>query len=133
MHKIIGNKVFRYLLAGGSAFAVEYAAFYVLLNVVATHLIVATSLSFGFGLLTSFLANRHWTFSEGDYKRGAKHQLAFYAALALANLVIVNILVTAFESIGIDPKIGKLITMVMLPIWNYFIFKKIIFSVKTND
>ena len=118
----------RYLLAGGSAFLTEYLSFLVLFNVINAKLYVANSLSFCCGLLVSFSLNRSWTFTSDKFHHKYHRQLFMYGALALFNLVFINVLLGILNSIGIAPLIGKLVVMVAIVVWNYNIFKNVIFK-----
>lgn len=121
----------KYLVAGLTAFSIEYVSFYLMYKS-GLILIIANSVSFILGLLTSFTINRVWTFGHDQYERKASHQLFFYATLALLNLVVSNIVIEVFRHGGLEPEIGKLVIMLAIPIWNFFIFKKIIFRHAKN-
>lgn len=120
----------KYLVAGCAAFAAEYLSFYVMISSFGVALYVANTLSFCIGLMTSFLLNRLWTFGGKQYSKGASHQLSFYIILATANLMLTNLLVAIFTNAGINPKIGKLIAMIVTSSWNFILFKYIIFRHK---
>jgi putative flippase GtrA len=124
----------RFLAVGFCAFGVEYATFYILYAELAWHLYIANSLSFILGMITSFSLNRMWTFiSHKDYSKKVPHQLSYYAALAIINFILTNVIVETLASISLSPKIGKLIAMITTSLWNYVLYKFIIFSYKVEN
>lgn len=131
MLHLLRSSAAKYLIVGGLAFTTEYLTFFVLYNT-KVNLIFATSVSFLCGLVVSFIGNKAWAFSVAVPVNGMRKQVFYYALLAAANLFTANILVQALKASGIDPKIGKLLTMLAIPVWNYFIFKKLIFASKIN-
>lgn len=125
----ISPTLFKYLTVGVTAVVVEYGSFTLMYGVADWQLYVANSISFTLGLLTSFFLNRLWTFGHADksYSKKASHQLGFYVALAITNLLLSNILIGLLSQI-LDPRYAKLIVMAGPPIWNYLIFKFVIFN-----
>jgi putative flippase GtrA len=118
----------KYLTGGVGAFLLEYSSFYGLYYGLKWPLYVANSFSFILGLLTSFSLNRLWTFRHKSYHKKTGHQFSLYVGLALTNLLLTNILVQSFVHFGINPKIGKLVAMVITSVWNYALFKMVIFA-----
>ena len=130
LHFRLSKSLQKYLYVGAGAFAMEYGSFYLMYEVLHIPLIIANSGSFGLGLLTSFLLNRFWTFSTKEYSKKAAHQFGFYVTLALINLVLTNLIVEWLGHMGFNPKYGKLVAMIVTSLWNYMLFKVIIFSHK---
>lgn len=124
----ISESLLRYLVVGVAAFSIEYGSFYGLYIAVKWPLYLANSISFGLGLLISFLLNRLWTFGGGTYRKKTAHQFGFYIALALINLLLTNLLVGWLKYLGTNPRIGKLAAMLITSLWNYILFKAIIFN-----
>jgi len=125
----ISQSLAKYLIAGVGAFLVEYGSFYGMYFGLKWPLWVANSISFGLGLLTSFWLNRLWTFGHKSYSKKTAHQLGFYTGLALINLLLTNLLVIGLKHFAaVDPKYGKLAAMVITSLWNYILFKAIIFT-----
>lgn len=119
-------RIFRFLISGGSAAALEYLVFIGLQQALGSKWLIASqSISFACGFVVSFLLNRHWVFRSGG---NLGSELARYGALAAINLVLGNVamalLVTGANS---PPLLAKLIVMVMIAVWNYVIFSKLIF------
>lgn len=125
------KQISRYLISGITAFAVEYGSFSIMLGLFNAPIFVINSLSFAFGLATSFSLNRLWTFTGGIYQKQTTHQAANYVTLALINLLLTNFIVEFLRHFSVDPKPAKLLAMVVTSIWNFLLFKRIIFAHKT--
>lgn len=120
------SRIIRFLVSGGSAAAVEYVAFVCLQFALgADALFICQSISFGCGFLVSFLLNRYWVFgSEGN----AGAELVKYTILAAINLALGNLAISLLVySIEWHPLLAKLVVMLMIAVWNYFIFSRLIF------
>jgi putative flippase GtrA len=131
--KLTEESFSRYVLAGAGAFVIEYGSFYLMYVRLKGPLYLANSISFGLGLLTSFLLNRLWTFGHKSYSKRTAHQLSFYITLALVNLLLTNVLVGLLKQVEVNPRIGKLIAMIVTSLWNYVLFKAIIFTHRKNE
>lgn len=120
----------RYLLVGSATFIIEYIVFYILYVFLHWNLLLANSLSFGVGLATSFSLNRIWAFKQQEFQRPVHHQAMLYIALALTNLFINNAIVASLNAVGLDPRIGKIVAIATIALWNFLIFRAIIFKGK---
>ncbi len=120
------KQFFRYLVTGGLAAAAEYSLFYVLNILVGLSLILSNSAAYTSGFVISFILNRVWSFeSKGHLGR----QLLLYTILFGINLALSNILVTLFTNqLGIATMISKAIAMGIIVLWNFVIYKKIIYK-----
>lgn len=135
IRKIQTNHQFaRYIAIGISAFLIEYGSFLLLIALFSSDqlsLVVAQSLSFGAGFITSFLGNRRITFHGKAfvYVYSQKKQVFRYFVLATANLILTNILIYLFvNNVHIAPLYAKVVVMMCVVSWNYIIFQKYIFK-----
>lgn len=118
------KKIVKFLISGGSAAAVEYA-FFILIILWGATAVVAQPVSFCAGLAVSFLLNKHWVFSS---KGSVKKEIPAFIALGLTNLVVTTGIVWIFtDYLHILPLIAKVIVMGMVACWNFIIFNKMIF------
>jgi len=129
------RRVIIYGLVGVSAFAVEYFSFMFLFNTIAAPytLLIAQSVSFGFGLLVSYTGNRLFTFNDSHktYINNVKKQIVFYLILAVVNLFLSNMIIYLLvRFLLVAPSISKITVMLMVVLWNYFIFNRLIFKTK---
>ena len=122
------RRIGKFILSGGTAALVEYLTFIVLYNVLDTWLILSNIISFSLGLITSYSLNKLWVF---DTKGDTKRSFALYLLLAGVNLCISSgLLWVSTYLLSVDPLIAKIIIMVLVATWNYFIFSKFIFANK---
>jgi putative flippase GtrA len=122
----MNRRVFRFLLSGGSAAAVEYAAFLGLqLTLGPEWLLLNQSLSFACGFIVSFLMNRHWVFASDGH---VGQELAKYGVVAAVNLCAGNVAIHLMVGpAGIHPLLAKFLVMGMIASWNYLIFSRLVF------
>lgn len=87
--------------------------------------ITSNTIAMSCGFCLSFLLNRYWSFKScDDYSR----QLLLNGTLFLVNLAVSNFLIYLFTSItGLPYTISKLLVMGVIVMWNFIIYKKIIF------
>lgn len=124
---LLKSNLVRFLMGGAVTVLCEYLVFYVLYVFLHWNLLLANSLSFAAGLAVSFMFNRMWAFREETYRRKAHHQMALYAVLAVSNLFINNGIVAGLQEVGLDPRLGKIIAILVIAAWNFVIYRKIIF------
>ena len=131
--KISNTRILKYIFTGGMALVVEYLSFVLLLELLFIDhaLMVAQSLSFCAGLITSFLGNRLLTFNDTNsrYIHSIGRQLYSYFALAIVNLLITNIIIYLLvNQQSMNPLVAKLAVMIAVAFWNYLVFKRFIFK-----
>lgn len=122
--------MFKYMLVGGSAFLTEYLSFLIIYYLLHAQIYAANSISFILGLTVSFTFNRAWTFKAGDYHHKRHHQLGMYSMLAVFNLILTNIIIGMLKGAGFDPRLAKFMVMFLIIIWNFLIFRGVIFKQK---
>ena len=119
------KRILRFLASGGSAAAVEFFVFMLLLGWV-DNTLVGNSISFLCGLMVSFTLNRKWVFGS---QAGVKKQFIEYFILAIINLILSNLAVYLLvDELSVAAWIGKIIVMGAIAFNNYFIFSKFIFK-----
>lgn len=119
-------RLFRFLVSGGSAAAVEYAAFVALHWLLgAAWLFASQSLSFFCGFVVSFLLNRGWVFRSSGAFSG---ELLKYGLVAAVNLVAGNLAIGLLVGpLQVNHYLAKLVVMVVIAAWNYLIFSQLVF------
>lgn len=126
------SRVLRFLVAGGSAAAVEFFSF-LGLNVILDNqsLIFSQSASFSCGFAVSFVLAKSWVFkSSGAWRR----ELSKYVILALLNLVLSNFLIMIISQwFGVHILPAKFLVMATIAAWNYFLASRLIFSSNASE
>lgn len=118
----------RFILSGVAAFTLEYAAFFGLFYLAGLPLLVAHSLSFCCGLITSFALNRQWAFKQPQFRRGKTSQFTLYLMLALLNLAATSLILKGLHTIGVEPYLAKVLVIALAATWNFLIYRAIIFK-----
>jgi putative flippase GtrA len=117
--------------SGGLTVAADYSTF-ALLHTIGAPLLLATVLSLLAGFVVSFTLNRQWVFNAGAGKgqKGVRKQLVLYAALFIVNTATAYLMIDFLQRSGLSAYIAKIISMIFITAWNFFIYKKIIFRPK---
>lgn len=126
------TKLIKYGFIGILAFIAEYSSFLLLISFFSPQLIVvAQAISFGLGLLISFIGGRLFTFKDEAkvYKHNTRVQLTSYFVLAGINIVLTSIAIFLLvHQLHILFWIAKIIVMISVVMWNYIVLNKIIFK-----
>lgn len=121
--------LFLYLIVGGLATVVEWAAFWVLTEPFGMHYLWATSLAFVLSTFANWYFGRLLIFKLGTasvWREIASIYLASAVGLLL-NLIIMLILVQAFT---VDQMPSKVAATVLVFIYNYLVRKLLIYKKK---
>jgi len=115
----------KYIITGLSAAGLEYLLFYILIRT-NNSLYLSNSAGMTAGFILSFLLNRYWSFQS---KSNAFRQFSLYLTLFIVNLGISNTLIHVLsKNLGILPLISKVIIMAMMILWNFILYRKVIYK-----
>lgn len=132
LRKIMKSAFARYVIVGVVSVGVDYGLLLLGYHVVGVSLVAATTTGFIVGMFVNFLLNKLWAF--GDTERNVKRstwQFLLYGTLTAFNLVFTNLFVVYLREINIGPEISKLICTAIITLWNFVLYKKVIFKQKT--
>lgn len=127
-------KLLKFGIAGIVTLGVDYGTFYLMDSVLAAPLIVSSALSYSTGFIVSFLINRGWVFtSKGDsgnnFTKTPRRQLVLYSILFLFNIVFSYVFIDYLHKLtGVGYSVGKVISIILIVVWNYIIYHRIIFK-----
>lgn len=134
---------FRYVFVGGLAFVVDYGTLALSVEVFGMNDKLAAVLAFILGLAVNYILSTLWIFKSSKID----NRLAEFAAFALIGVIGLGInvaiivffdeVVAPLKPIGFIPEdkyylIGKLVSTVIVFIWNFAARKFIIFNKKTE-
>jgi putative flippase GtrA len=123
-------RILRFLVSGGLAAIVEATSF-LLLNNLNRSIVLANSVSFVCALVVSFGMNKLWVFSS---KGNVSRQFTLYFTLAAVNLAMSNLIIWLMvNEARATPLIAKILTMMIIAVWNYAFFSKLIFKERHID
>lgn len=132
------GRFIRFGLVGGSGVFVDLAVFHLLRRLVGLGLTRSTIISAEVAIINNFLWNDAWTFSDMSsqqkgwrkrIKRFLKFNLICFAGVILQTL-IVNFL---FNVLGINEYLAKVIAIVIVTFWNFWINLKLSWRVTERD
>lgn len=115
----------RYLLVGGSSALIELAIFHLLHSVLTLAVAPANITAIVIATAYNFLLNRSFTFKSTS---NPVRSLVLYLILFFANMAFSTLVIGALESIGVQATLAKLGTMCCIVIWNFFLYRKVIFK-----
>lgn len=115
----------RYIIVGLISFTIEYILFFILYKILNVWYVFANAVVYAITFWISFLLNRNWSFkSKGNIYR----QLILYFLLFVINLFVSsNVIYLLSDKLLISPLYSKVVTMCIIVIWNFVIYKKIIY------
>jgi putative flippase GtrA len=132
--KLLKSKHFRkYLAAGFTAFFVDFMVFRTMYIVLDLDLKLSTFCGIVAGFITSFLLQKFWSF-KGSQAKKAHHQVFIYLALTIVNTLFTELVIKEAETLGLKhgAELGKVIATGFIVIWNFIIFKLVVFR-KSED
>ncbi|MDD5041366.1 MAG: GtrA family protein [Candidatus Peribacteraceae bacterium] len=114
-----------YVLSGGTAAVVDFGSYTIQLRLGVWY-IAATVLSGVLGFFTTFLMNKYVAFrKKNDFMR---HLLRFFIVDMMNILVGALALYALVEGCGMDKQIAKILTMGMVVLWNFFLYKFFVYT-----
>lgn len=131
IRKILARSFVRYVLVGLLSVAIDYGLLLGLYHGAGFGLGAATTVSFGIGLTANFLLTKYWTFGGSGRGHGARQsarQMVLVGLLTGFNLMATNLVVWLMYRADIGPEVSKLVAMAMVTLWNYVIYKNVIFK-----
>lgn len=132
-HKPLIKQLAKFGTSGVATVGADYATFALTYKVLGVSLFIATASSLLAGFLVSFTLNRQWVFNakSADAEKRAVEQLVLYAVLFAFNTGAAFLFIeTAQREWGLNPLLGKPITMAFITAWNFLIYKKFIFRLR---
>lgn len=122
--RALDRNIIRFIISGGTAALVEYAVF--VICTLSLALEISNVISFMAGLVVSFLLNKIWVFGVSN---NTARQMSYYFILSVVNVTIgTGAILLLVNYIGVWRYVSKIVVMVMIATWNFFIYKKLIFK-----
>jgi len=111
--------------------AVSTAVDFIVLNVAAqagAAIGLAATVGFLAGFCTGYYLNSHWTFALPPNRR----TLIRYFLMNLGSLVFTDLIVTGLANNGLNYNIAKVVSVIIVFVWNYTMSKRWVY-VSTSD
>lgn len=114
----------RFALVGSINTAVDLALFTSLTGFLAMQPDRANAISYGIGIVTSFILNRSWTFQ--DVRGGIAEQFTRFTVVSLASLLLSTMIVAGLASV-MPPLVAKFLSLPIMFLWSYSMTRRFVF------
>ena len=118
-------QVIKYLMVGGSSAVIELVLFQLLNAVFAISLAAANVTAVVVSTVFNFLVNRNVTFKSTS---NPLRSLVLYLLLFALNTTFSTVVISFLAAQGVYPLVAKVCTMACIVLWNFVLYKKIIFK-----
>ena len=117
-------KLIRYGLVGVSTWLIDLGLFVLLKNPL--NIIAANTIGIIAGIVFGFYTHKYWTFKN---KGAQRSQFVKFASLAIANIVLGNLLISLFVYyLILDSVLSKILVIIILSVESFLIINSIIFN-----
>lgn len=116
----------RYVLVGGTTFAIDFVLFSILHSMFGWNILLANTISYWSSIAFNFSMNQSWTF-QGD-QTTLRRNLILYLSLLVLNFGFSSAFLTITVGWGLNPQIAKITATGLQTIWTYIAYKKVIFK-----
>lgn len=123
--KNIQKQFFKYLLVGGSTAVLELAVFTFLRKVVYLDITISNVTAAVLATFLNFLINRGWSFKAAS---NLYRSMVFYIILFCVNTFFSTNFIKLMVSINVPDIFAKFITMCMITLWNFVLYRKVVFK-----
>ncbi len=123
----------RFLIAGGTAFAVNFVTLFILKNYFGIWYLSAAVASFTVAFVASFLLQKFWVF-KNDSVENQEKQLGIFLLTALFNLGINTLLMYCFvDYLAFHYLFAQVMASAIIAVYSFILYKYVVFKVvKTN-
>ena len=125
IRRVLSHSAVRYLVAGGAAFLVDFGLLWLLSEGAGWPLWLATGTAFLLSFFFTYTVQRVFAF-ESQSPHGVA--ILKYALLVAFNTVASVGIVALFEATGPGWAVGKVVSTIVLVIWNYFAYRYWVFA-----
>lgn len=116
MNRVDWLRVFRYLLTGGTAFAIDFGLLALFKSVLGIPAWLAAALAFIISTVFAFLGQKYFTYAS---QAPTGKALLRYLILLGANTIFTALVVQAFDSWFQLYLVGKIVATAITTLWNY--------------
>jgi putative flippase GtrA len=125
-------QLFRYTFVGGFAFLIDFSTLYILTEYFNIYYLLSAGIAFILGLITNYFLSVKWVFNARTMKNRYIEFLLF-TLIGLIGLGLNELFLWILTDILlIYYLLSKIITTVIVYLWNFFARKFILFSKRTS-
>jgi len=121
-------QLFRYGFVGGTAFIVDFSVLYLLTEYLNVYYLLSATFSFILGILVNYVISIIWVFKYRNFSKKI-YEIAIFIIIGVLGLGL-NLLIMWFctEILFIYYIYSKIISTIIVFLWNFFARKFILFS-----
>lgn len=118
----------RYTFVGGLAFIVDFCTLWILTEYLSLHYLVSAAIAFILGLVTNYFLSTGWVFNRHKLS-DRKIEFIIFALIGLAGLGLNELFLWILTDLaGIYYLLSKILTAILVYLWNFFTRKMILFN-----
>ena len=123
-------QLFRYTFVGGLAFIVDFGSLFILTEYLNLFYLISAGIAFILGLITNYALSVNWVFSNRTLdSKGMEFFL--FTVIGLIGLGLNELLLwTLTDLLSIYYLFSKIITAIIIYLWNFFARKYLLFNKK---
>ena len=137
--KLIKNKtdntliqLFRYTFVGGIAFGVDFSLLFLLTEFAGIHYLLSAAISFSVGLVTNYILSIIWVFKTRNISNRYLEFIIF-GIIGIVGLGMNELIIWSFtEYLHFYYLVSKIVSTVVVYLWNFFARKYILYNNKGN-
>jgi putative flippase GtrA len=120
-------QVFRYILAGGVAYAADYVSLILLTEVFGVYYLLSAAIAFLLGTVVSYFLNISWVFNKRTFD-SKRIEISIFLLIGIIGLFLNQWSIWFFtEKVGFFYPYSKIIATVIVVLVNFFARKYILF------
>ncbi len=130
---IIGQLI-KYCLSGGCAFVVDFGLLWLCRDIIGLHYLVASAIGYTVGLCITYTLSVVWIFDEHRWQSRLGEFLLF-AVIGILGLGLTQLCMWIFSTCVLGEEwylVAKIITTIIVTIFNFVMKKVILFTNKTK-
>lgn len=121
-------QLIRYTFVGGFAFIVDFGTLFLLTEYLNLHYLVSAAIAFILGLVTNYFLSIGWVFTRHSVS-DKRIEFIVFALIGLVGLGLNELFLWLFTDLaGMYYLISKILTAVLVYLWNFFVRKLILFN-----
>ena len=123
-------QLFRYTFVGGLAFIVDFGTLFILTEYLNLFYLISAGIAFILGLITNYASSVNWVFSNRTLD-GKGMEFFLFTVIGLIGLGLNELLLwTLTDLLSIYYLFSKIITAIIIYLWNFFARKYLLFNKK---
>lgn len=125
---INGNKILRFIIAGGTVAVTQIGLLYILTEFLGLWYLLSSVLSFVYAVVSSFYLQKYWAFRDKNKDSSVEQFLKFIGVAILGMAINTSSMYFWVEIVGVWYVLSQFITGFIIAVINFLIYKFVIFK-----